>query len=353
VTSIAAPAGARPARLRFGSALWALLPFVLALLVGAVILWATGRDAAHFYRLLAQESLGSRDALANTLAQTTPVLFTGLATAFAFRAGIFNVGVEGSLYLGAFAAAWVGFTFVHAPAIPLLAFAFALAGAAGAVWALLPGLLKALLAVDEVVTTLMLNFVAIGITSYLVNGPYLARGTANSTSPPIASQAELPSLHPPSQLTPALLVALGVAVAYWLLFSRTTIGYELRTAGASRRFAAASGIGLVRVVVVAMLLSGFVGGLAGASQVLGVNYRFVDHFSPGYGFTGIAVALLGRNSALGCVAAAFFFGALANGGATVQLFTSIPIELINVLVGTVMIFAVVDLAVLRRRRTVP
>jgi ABC-type uncharacterized transport system permease subunit len=323
-------------------------PFLVALAVGAIILWLSGRDAFHVYRLLAEHSLGDRTALWNTLAQTTPVLLTGLATAFAFRAGVFNVGVEGSLYLGAFAAAWVGFTYLHGPGPLVMAAAFALAGVAGALCALIPALLKTHLAVDEVVTTLMFNFIAIELTSYLVNGPFLATGTANSMSPLVADQASLPSLAPPSQMTVGILIAAGAAVAFWFVFARTTIGYELRMVGQNRRFSVASGIDARRAILTAFLVSGFIGGLAGATQVLGVTHRFIDRFSPGYGFTGIAVALLGRNTAVGCVLAAFLFGALQNGGATVQLFTSIPLELINVLQGTVMVFAVVELGRARR-----
>jgi general nucleoside transport system permease protein len=318
-------------------------PFAAAILVGAIILWATGRNAIETYRLLAHYSFGDWSAITNTLADATPLMLTGLATAFAFRAGVFNVGVEGSLYLGAFAAAWVGFTFVHVTSIPLIAAALALAAVAGALVALIPALLKVLWSVDEVVTTLMFNFVVIGLTSYLVNGPYLSIGTANSMSPLVANQAELPSLSPPSQMTAGILIAAGTALAFWFVYARTTIGYELRTVGANRRFATASGIRFGRAILVAMVVSGLIGGLAGGIQILGVNHRFIDHFSPGYGFTGIAVALLGRNTALGCVLAAIFFGALANGGSTVQLFTNIPLELISVLQGTVMIFAVIQL----------
>jgi simple sugar transport system permease protein len=340
-----APAQAlpRPTAGRAVGAARVLLPFVSALALGAVVLWLSGRDAPHVYWLLAQHSLGDRTSLANTLAQTTPVLLTGLATAFAFRAGVFNIGVEGSLYLGAFAAAWVGFTFVHAAGPLLIAVALALAGLAGALVALGPALLKTWLDVDEVVTTLMFNFIAIGLTSYLVNGPYLAQGTANSMSPQVASQGSLALLAPPSQVTIGFLIALGATILFWLVFARTTIGYELRTVGQNRRFAAASGISTARVIMIAFLGSGLIGGIAGGIQILGINHRFIDHFSPGYGFIGIAVALLGRNTALGCLLAAFFFGALANGGATVQLFTNIPLELINVLQGTVMVFAVVEL----------
>jgi ABC-type uncharacterized transport system permease subunit len=332
-----------------------LAPFVGALLVGAIVLLLTGRNPVDTYGLLLAHSWGSTSAIANTLSQATPILLTGLATAFAFRAGVFTIGVEGSLYVGAFAGAWVGFTLVGLPGLVLICLALAAAVVAGGLWGLVPGVLRARWRVDEVVTTLMLNFVAISVTSYLVNGPFLAVGTANSMSPVVAPEARLGSLVPPSQLSAGFLIALALAALFWIVVHRTTLGYRLDLAGSSPRFAAASGVDLRRVIIVAMVVAGCVGGLAGAIQILGVNGRFIDRFSPGFGFTGIAVALLGRNTAIGCVLAALFFGGLSNGAAMMQLFSDIPLDLVNVLSGTVMIFAVLDFARVRflRRVAVP
>ena len=319
-------------------------PFLVALMVGAIVLLASGRDAAGTYWLLLQQSLGGTTQIANTLVAATPVLLTGLATALAFRSGIFNVGVEGSLYVGAFMAAWAGFTLTQLPGPLLIVVAVALAGLAGAIWALIPAILRAQWRVDEVVTTLMLNYVAILLTSWLVNYFFLAPDIANSMSPLIARQARLSPLLPSSQLTVAFIAALLITVLYAFLFKRATIGYELRMTGLSPRFARAVGINLARAIIVAFLLSGLLGGIAGGFQILGVNYRFIDHFSPGYGFTGIAVALLGRGHPVGIVLSALFFGALSSGGAMIQLFSDIPLDLINILQGTVMIFAVIELS---------
>lgn len=335
---------APPRLLKLLRPLQLLGPFAIAILVGAVVLFASGRDAIGTYWLLVQESLGGTTQIANTLVAATPVLLTGLATAVAFRSGIFNVGVEGSLYVGAFAAAWVGFSFAGLPGPLLIVLAVVVAGLAGALWALVPGVLRARWRVDEVVTTLMLNYVAILLTSWLVNYYFLAPDIANSMSPLIARQARLSSLMPPSQLTIAFVAALVITGLYAYFFSRTTIGYELRMTGLNPRFARAVGINLVRAVLVAFIISGLLGGVAGAFQILGVNYRFIDHFSPGYGFTGIAVALLGRGHPVGIVLSALFFGALSSGGAMIQLFSDIPLDLINILQGTVMIFAVIELS---------
>jgi simple sugar transport system permease protein len=207
----------------------------------------------------------------------------------------------------------------------------------------LPGWLKARWNVDEVVTTLMFNFVVAGVTGWLVTSFLQARGVANSATPLIPKANWLPDLLPPYTLTSGVLIGLALTTAYALWIKYSMLGYELRQTGLNPRFAAAQGIRVSRVIVVSMLLSGAIAGLGGAAHSLGVVHRFVDGFSPGYGFTGIAVALLGRNSAIGVVIGAILFGALASAGTTAQLFSDIPLDIVDVLSGTVMIFAVMRL----------
>src|SRR5262245_51361938 len=175
---------------RFRYAVQVAITLALALVVGAIIMQLSGKDAWNAYKVLFESALGSGRAIANTLLAATPLIFTGLATVVAFRAGIFNVGVEGSLYIGGFAAAWAGFTLVDLPGFVLVPLAFLLAGLLGGVWSLIPGYLKARLRVDEVVTTIMLNYVAILFTTYLVNGPFLVRGMSNGMSKQVAPQAQ-------------------------------------------------------------------------------------------------------------------------------------------------------------------
>jgi simple sugar transport system permease protein len=326
---------------------WAVLaavaPFAVALAVGAVVLWATGSQPWSVYALMAREAAGSTDRVAATLASATPLLFTGLATALAFRTGVFNVGVEGSFVAGGLAAAVVGAAAVGWPG-PILILVAVMAGvAAGAAVAFGPGVLRARWGVDEVVTTLMFNFVVAGIAAWLVNGVLLAPGVANSATALVAPHVRLARLLPPSSVHLGLVVALvAVAIYGWWLRS-TSLGFELRVTGQNPLFAVAAGIRVSRVVVIAMVLSGAVGGLGGAAHALGTVGRFVVGFSPGYGFTGIAVALLGRNNAVGIVLAALLFGALASSGAAVQLFSDIPLDIVNVLQGVVMIFAVAEI----------
>jgi ABC-type uncharacterized transport system permease subunit len=203
-------------------------------------------------------------------------------------------------------------------------------------------LMRARLNIDEVVTTLMLNFIAIGVTSWLVNGPLLAPGSANSATPLVVDAARLPRLLPPSTLNVGFVIALALLALYALWGRFTILGFETRLLGLNPRFSRAAGLDAPRLIIKTMLISGGVGGLAGGVHALGVVHRFVDGFSPGYGFTGIAVALLGRNNALGMLIAAIVFGALATSSTTIQLFSDIPLEITGVIQGVVMIFAVVD-----------
>ena len=324
-----------------------LVPVLAAFGLGAVVLAVTGWDPLSVYRLMVREAFGSASRIESTLGAATPLLFTGLATAIAFRGGVFNIGVDGSFVLGGLAAAWVGAGLSGLPGWLLIPASLALGCAVGALWSAPPALLRARLEVDEVVTTLMFNFVALGLASWIVNSLLLAKGTANSASSPIAAQAELPGIG--GDVTLGFAIALA-ATAFYAAWARgSASGFEQRLTGLNPAFAQSQGIAARRVIVSSMVWSGLVGGLGGAAHALGVVHRFVDGFSPGYGFTGIAIALLARNGAVGIVLASILFGALASAGATVQLFSSIPLNIVDVLQGTIMIFAAAQVLDLRRR----
>ena len=326
----------------------ALVPIAAGLLVGALVLVATGWDPISVYRLMAREAFGSSEQVQSTLGAATPLLFTGLATALAFRAGVFNIGVEGSFVLGGLAGAWLGAALGLGGwlVIPVCLAAGALAGA---LWSLPPAVLRAQLGVDEVVTTLMFNFVAVSLAGWIVNTLLLSRGSANSASNPIRAQAELPTIGSAGTVTVGLLIALAALVAYAVWGRSSAAGFEQRMTGLNARFARAVGISVRRVLIGAMLASGLVGGLGGAVHALGVIHRYTEGFSPGYGFTGIAIALLARNSAIGVVLGSVLFGALASAGATVQLFSDIPLDIVDVLQGTIMVAATAQVITLGRR----
>ena len=284
------------------------------------------------------------------MSAATPLLFTAVATAICFRSGVFNVGVDGAFVLGGLAAIFIGFTLPAGFGVTLIPLAFGAAALVGAVWLWLPGYLLARFEADEVVSTLMLNFVAAGISGYLVNGPLLSAKSGNNVTPLIHDVANLPRLMPPSTLHAGFLIGLVCVAAYGVWCQRTPAGFEGALVGENRRFSRAVGISVPRVIVLVMVLSGLIAGLGGAAHGLGQMYRFSDGFSPGYGFTGMAVALLARNHPVGIVFGAVLFGALASAGTTIQLFSSIPLDLVNIIQGTVMIFAVIELSRLIKRR---
>jgi len=338
-----------------GSAGSVLAPVVVALLVGAVVVAVTGNDPVSIYRTLAREAFGGADRVNATLAAATPLLFTGLAAAFAYRAGIFTVGVEGSFVAGGLATAAIG---SHMDGVvPALGIAALLVVATfvGLVVAVLPAVLRAYARVDEVVTTLMFNFIASGLASWSVQAFFQERGQANSATAMVADAVRLPELAPPGQTNVGLLVALAAVAVYWWWTRSTTLGFELTTVGSAPRFAVAQGLRTRLVVLVALLGAGAIGGLAGGVHTLGIVHRFTAGFSAGFGFTGIAIALLARFNPVGIVAAAILFGALNSAGTTAQLFIDLPIQIIDVLQGTVMVFAVAQFALprLRKRQAVP
>lgn len=329
-------------RTQLGNVLKIVLTLAAALLVGALLMWATGQDTLSAYEVMWNSAVGNPRNIANTLLAATPIILTGVATLIAFRAGIFNIGVEGSLYMGAFAAAWVGFTFVNTPGWVLIPACLLAGGVAGGIWGFIPGYLKARLRVDEVVTTLLLNYVAILFTSYLVTGPFLVPGMANAMSAEIAPQAQLPRLIDRSQLNAGFFIALASVILIAFLIRWMTLGYEVRTVGSNPMFARWSGIPVGQVIIRVMIISGFIGGIAGAVQVMGVHYRFIANFSRGLGFDGITVSLLGRNTPIGTLLASVFFGGLRSGGSTMEMFTSVPRDLVDILQAVIILFVAID-----------
>ncbi len=289
------------------------------------------------YGALLQGGLGSVPAVAETLVQTTPLLLTGLGVAVAFRAGLFNIGAEGQLVVGALCAALVG-AYVRMPAVLEVPLCLGCGAIGGGLWSSIAGVLRARLGASEIITTIMLNYIAFLGANYLVSGPLRGSESAPQTAL-IVPSAALPPLIGGTRLTAALPLALvgALLLAWWL--RSTVAGYELRAVGQSERAARYAGIDVGRTIVGAMALSGALAGLAGATEVQGLLHRFNAQLSPGYGFTSIAVALLANSDPLGVIAAAFFFGLLQNGALSMQAFAGVPKDLVSVVEGLVILFS--------------
>ena len=318
-----------------------------ALVLAAPLIIAAGSDPVTAYGALYEGSLGGQRPFAETLVSMTPLLFGGLAVAIAFQAGLFNIGVEGQLVAGGIAAGVIGVKVsMWAPAHVLVAL---LAGAAaGALWALVPAALKAWRGVHEVITTIMMNFVAFSVSQFLVKPGGVLTGEIPTGTEPVESTAELPRIWEPTRLHFGIIVALIVAGLCWYFIYRTPGGYRFRLVGANPVAARFNGISSNRVIVEAMLLSGSLGGLTGAVEVLGTHRRFLDAFSPGYGFDSIAVALLGALHPVGVAAASFFFGLLRAGSTQLQLEADITRDMITVISGLVVACVAARLLLSRR-----
>ncbi|HEY8498582.1 MAG TPA: ABC transporter permease [Limnochordales bacterium] len=307
-------------------------------------LGATWRSVAMAYEALFEGSLGSAYAVSESLVTATPYVFAGLAVALGFRAGLFNIGVEGQLFMGALASVWVGYAvkglgpWLHLP-LALLAGA-----AAGAVWAAVPGYLKARTGAHEVVNTIMMNYIAFRLSDWLLNGPMKRPGPGGGPgfvpiTPEVLPSAYLPRLFPPPlRFHVGFFLALALAVAVWWLLWRTPLGFEMRSVGANPSAARTAGIPVGRTYVVAMALSGALAGLAGANQVLGVDRWLGQGFSPGYGFDSIALALLGGSHPAGVVLASLLFGTLRSGATRMQSAAGIPIDIITILQALILAF---------------
>ena len=326
-----------------------LVAIALALLVGAAFILAIGERPLEIYGLMARASLGTGYGLGQTLFRTTPLVFTGLAVALGFRAGLFNIGVEGQLYLGGFAAAMTGATLGGLPGSLLLPLAALAAALAGAVWGAVPGVLKARFGSHEVINTIMLNFVAFALVAFFGRSVYQP---ATVRTAEIGAGAVIPRLDPwlpalrgsPANLS--LLLALATAAAVGVLLFRTRRGYEMRAVGLNAPAAQFGGIDIGRSQALALTLSGAIAGLGGVNFVLGYKHYFEQGFSAGAGFLGIAVALIGRNHPVGVVAAALFFGALSYAGLVIN--ERVPKELVEMLQGLVILAAIATQQVLER-----
>lgn len=326
-----------------------IVAVLLALLIGSGFILFVGENPITAYSVLVKESFGSARNIATTLQRATPLMFTGLAVAFAFRAGLFNIGAEGQLYMGAFAAAWVGFTFSNLPRLVHLPLAVLAGMIGGALWAAIPGYLKAKLGVHEVINTIMLNFIALYLTDWLATGPFHGGSWVPETAR-IKGTAALSRLYLPTRLSSGIYLALVAAVVAYLILWKTKRGYELRAVGLNPHAAEYGGINVARNTVIAMAISGAFAGLAGMEQILGLHNRFIVRFSPDLGFMGIAVALLGKNHPVGVIFAAVLFGALQTGSAAMDRLTAVPRELITIIQALIIFFVAAEYLIRRMLR---
>jgi simple sugar transport system permease protein len=328
-----------------------LAAIAIALGAGAVLIGIAGENPLEIYALMATECFGTPYGIGQVLFKATPLIFTGLGVALAFRGGLFNIGAEGQLVVGGLAAGLAGAALTgQAPFVALPACLAAAAGA-GALWGAIPGMLRARFGAHEVINTIMLNFVAFALVAWI--GRY-AFEPATVRTAEITAGAVLPRLDvwfPALAGSPAnfaLVLALLAAIVVGIFLDHTRLGYEIRAVGLNAAAAEFAGIGIGATRALTLALSGALAGLGGANFVLGYKHFFEQGFSAGAGFLGIAVALVGRNQPLGVVLAALFFGALSYSGLVIH--GRVPKELVDMLQGLVLLIAIAVPAALARRR---
>jgi simple sugar transport system permease protein len=339
-----------------------LIAVIAAFIVGGIIVLLIGDNPFHTFSLLIGNSFGSLNDIGYTLFIATPLIFTGLAVAVAFRCGLLNIGAEGQLYVAAFATAWVGIKFggtvvnvfgkeenwswVSLPAVLLVPLCILTAIVAGGIWGAIPGILKAKFGSHEVINTIMLNFIAISLVGHFTQYYYKVPGDAILQTAPIGEAAHIPRI---SQFIPgmadfvplsvAFLLAILMCFLVYIFLWKTKWGYELRAVGANPSAAEYGGISPKKQIIIAMTISGSLAGMVAVGEVLGNRYLYYHDFSGEVGFLGIAVALLGRNHPLGVFLAAIFFAILSRGGIFVDAFTEyVSKDLVEVLQAVVILF---------------
>lgn len=328
--------------------LTSLVAVLAAFAVGAIVVLLIKDDPIETYKLLIGSALSYPDGIGYTLFYATPLIFTGLAVAVALRCGLLNIGAEGQLTVAAFATAWVGITFKNFPALVIVPLCMIAAMAAGAAWGAIPGVLKARFGSHEVINTIMMNFIAAGLVSYFVQYHYKTPGDPILETVPISDKAHIarlgkfiPGFPERIPLNIAFILALLACLFVYVLLWKTKWGYEIRATGSNPSAAEYGGISTRKQIVAAMAISGGLAGMVAIGEVLGYRYRYYEGFSSGvgYGFAGIAVALLGRNHPVGIILSALLFGVLIRGGLFVNIFTDhVSKDLVQVLQGVIILF---------------
>src|SRR6056297_833106 len=315
-----------------------LLAVVFSLVIAAIIIILIGENPITAYIEMFKGAVGSQLSWADNITKMTSLLLTGLAVGFGFRAGVFNIGAEGQMAVGGIMAVFVGINMGNVPAVIAIPLTLAAGIIGGAIWALIAGFLKAKKGAHEIISTIMLNWVAYHLSNYLVAGP-LAVGQGVPKSPEIAQSAQLPPLITvqASTVPSGILIALVAAVIVYIILQKTTLGYELKAVGYNPYAAEYGGISISKNIVLTMGISGGLAGLAGAVEVMGVYHRIFGALTGDRGFDGITIALIGQNNPIGIIFSAFLISSLRAGSNSMQS-VGIPDDIVTIIQGIIILF---------------
>lgn len=324
-----------PLWMAYGTPVFTILA---ALAVSGVALFALGVNPIAAYEIMFVQTLTTEFGLTETVAKAVPLALAGLAVYIPLRAQLWNIGAEGQLFMGAIAGTWIGLN-VSLPMIALLPLMFVVAGLAGALWIAVPAYLRAKLGINEIITTLLFTFIAADLKNYVVRGPMQAPGAnfPQTEELPLAAQLpEIPGLGYPVSIVIAVVF---VALTY-VLINHTRLGFEINFIGANDRAAEQAGMNKFRVYLFVLMAGGAFAGLAGISEISGVQTRLRAFFAPGYGFTAIPIALLGRNGAFQVLLAALFFAVIFVGGLSIQTLMSVPAAIVDIIQALIILFLI-------------
>ena len=320
-----------------------MLALLAALLVGAVILILLGVNPFEAYATMFAGAFGSVAGITQSLVKATPLLLVGLGICIAFRASVINIGAEGQIILGALAATWFALTLRGLPGWLLVPLTLIVGFIGGSFWGFIPGILKARLRVNEILSTVMLNAIALQFMNLLIRGPLMdpegvKSGTYLAQSERLPEQAWLLRLVPQTLLHAGVILAVLLAIAVYIFLWRTTIGYRIRAVGLNPDASRYAGISVPTYQALSLTLAGGFAGLAGAVEIMGVHHRILENITSGYGFTGIVAALFGGLHPLGLIPASYLFGSLLVGADKMQRATQVPSSLIDVILGLIVLF---------------
>jgi general nucleoside transport system permease protein len=321
----------------WGQAASIISAVLASLLLSSILIVASGANAVGAFTSLYRGAFGSWNAFLETLVQATPIMFTGLAMVIAFRGKVWNIGGEGQFFAGALATAWISMNFYTLPGPLLIALILLTSALAGAFWAFFPGIMKAKFNISEIVVTVMMNYIMMGLVSYLLSGPWQAPGDFFLQTPRFSLTTFLPTFLN-SRLHMGFLIAVALVFVLYLVLWKTPLGYDIRAVGENLVASKYKGINNTAILLIVMLISGAIAGLAGGTELAGLHHRLRLDISTGYGYTGILIALLGRLNPIGVIPASIFFGALVNGSTSMQINHNVPVPLVYTIQGIVLIF---------------
>jgi len=287
--------------------IYILIVIILSFLIGAVMMVFSGANPLIAYSALLQSAFGSVHSLSETMAKTCPLLLAGLGTVVAYRCKFWNIGSEGQIYIGGIVAALIGTLPLYVPSVIHILFIFLASFLGGGLYALIPGFLKAKFRINEVIVTMMLNYISIHLVSFLLHGPMRDPQSYLPISKRLQETATLPILIPPTRFHLGIVVALALAILVHLLIWKSILGFRIRAVGENERAARVGGINPMTVLLWAALISGGLSGFAGSLEIIGIQRRLIEGFSPGYGYLAIAVALIGNLKPMGVVFSSVLF----------------------------------------------